>query len=200
MKPLSLVTGLILALFMPLCARENPFVPAVSQEQMPVTSSDPQIKKSLQSHDIKLPQGAKILTGVSVHYQDASGEVKTKKYTLDKKIDWHNPLTLTQKKKRAKVKKYTLAEGVSITQKGYTATIYSNDMIIRDFHLSDPFKIVFDFRSKKSFNTQTVSMQQPFDKAVMGSHRGYYRVVLKIDAVYSYDVKKVQEGVRIELK
>jgi hypothetical protein len=181
-------------------SRENPFVPAVEQSQMPVTSSDPQIKESLDSQQIQLPQGAKILNTVTMHYQDSSGEIKTKEYTVDKKVDWHFPLVLRQTRGKQTTKNYKLGDLVSITQEGYTALVRTEDMVIRDFHLSDPFKIVLDFRSKQAFGTKTVSMQKPFEKAVMGSHRGYYRVVLQMDAVYEYSLRKTDGGVRIELK
>ncbi len=180
--------------------RDNPFVPALKQDQMPVTSSDPQVKQTLRTQEIKLPQGAKLLHAVTVHYQDSSGEVKSKEYAVDKKVDWHYPLKLTQSTESAPKKHYTLTDFVSITQKDYTATVHSSDMVIRDFHLTDPFKIVLDFRSDKSFATQTVQMEKPFEKAVVGEHRGYYRIVLQMDAVYEYALTTIDKGVKLELK
>ncbi len=182
-------------------ARENPFKPMVETQQMPVTDNTPTVKKDFQSREIQLPNGAKILKFIDLYYQDSTGEVRKKTVTIDQKIDWHLPLRLSHQKKQESVqKRYEPIAGTAIVQKGSSVIIETADKLLRNFHLADPFKVILDFKSGKSFYTKSVSMKPPFKKAVIGDHREYYRVVFELDAVYEYELRQTAQGVVLEFE
>jgi len=184
-----------------LYARENPFVPLVDMSQMPITSLDPTVKKELEEFEFSLPAGAMIIDSIVVNYQDASGRVKSQSYEVDKKINWHYPLYLSHTpKKHFETKEYQPLDFVKIVHEGTTISIYTTDRMIRNFHLVNPFKLVFDFENKQSFLTKREKMDKPVVEYAVGNHGSYYRVVFEFDATYRYEVKKIPNGVKIELK
>jgi len=184
-----------------LYARENPFVSFVDMSQMPITSLDPIVKEELKEFEFSLPAGAMIIDSIVVHYQDASGKVKSQSYEVDKKINWHYPLYLSHTpKKHFETKEYQPLNFVKIVHEGTTIRIYTTNRMIRNFHLVNPFKLVFDFENKQSFLTKREKMDKPVVEYAVGNHGNYYRVVFEFDATYRYEVKKMPNGVKIELK
>lgn len=184
-----------------LFARENPFVPLVDTQQLPITSSDPTVKEDLKEFEFSLPSGAMIVDSIVVNFQDASGEVKNQTYGVDKKINWHYPLYLSHSpKKHFETKEYQPLDFVKIVHEGTTITIYTTDKMIRNFHLINPFKLVFDFENGESFFTKREQMDKPVVEYAVGNHGGYYRVVLEFDATYRYEVQDMPNGVKVELK
>ena len=200
MKIKQIVWG-ILVLSSCVLARENPFVPVVDQENMPQTSLEPTVVPQLKNFEIQMPSGAKIIESIDIHYQDAAAKTKTQTFEIDKKINWQNPLYLSHRPIQHYPKKeYTPIEGLRIIHEGMQLYIHTRDTMLRNFHLIDPFKLVFDFETDESFYSQKEAMTQPAKELSVGSHRGYYRVVFELDAVYRYEVSKTERGVKIELK
>lgn len=65
--------------------------------------------------------------------------------------------------------------------------IKTNDKLLRHYMLSNPCRIVADFKSEKSLYTKSYNVSaKPFTKIRIGSHEGYYRVVITLDKEYLY--------------
>lgn len=80
--------------------------------------------------------------------------------------------------------------------------IYTKDKKIRDFLISQPYKVVVDFaKSQGSFTTKTAEFSKaPFVSATLGNHDGFYRIAIVLDGHYRYDITPVDEGYVIALK
>ncbi|MDD2384186.1 MAG: AMIN domain-containing protein [Sulfurospirillaceae bacterium] len=79
--------------------------------------------------------------------------------------------------------------------------ILTRDIKVRDFLISDPYKIVVDFQKISTFATKTISLQKlPFVSATLGNHDNFYRIAIALDGQYRYDIQKVEEGYLIRLK
>lgn len=79
--------------------------------------------------------------------------------------------------------------------------IVTKDTKIRDFLVSDPYKIVIDFKKESSYPTKTVLLESaPFVSATLGNHDGFYRIVILLDGHYRYDLQSVDGGYSIKLK
>lgn len=90
---------------------------------------------------------------------------------------------------------------VTLLASNKTLKIVTQDEIIRNFLISDPHRIVMDF--KKEIDIKNYTKQDPqiiFKEVRIGSHKDYYRVVVELDGHYRYDFKKVSNGYEIELK
>lgn len=81
-------------------------------------------------------------------------------------------------------------------------TIYTKDMKVRDFLISNPYKVVVDFKKEKdSFATKTMEFSKPpFVSATLGDHDGFYRIAIVLDGHYRYDIMAVEGGYKITLK
>ncbi|MDD3462473.1 MAG: AMIN domain-containing protein [Sulfurospirillaceae bacterium] len=79
--------------------------------------------------------------------------------------------------------------------------IITDDEKIRDLLVSQPCKIVIDFKRDASFFTKKFELNSaPFVSIVLGNHNGYYRVVIELDGQYRYDTIKQEDGYLVRLK
>lgn len=79
--------------------------------------------------------------------------------------------------------------------------IFTKDAKIRDFLVSEPYKIVIDFKKESSFTTKTILLQSlPFVSATLGDHDGFYRIVILLDGHYRYDLENIDGGYSVKLK
>ena len=225
MRLLTFLT--IFSLFTLLQARENPFKPVIDNTVLPVSSN--QVKKAppFKSAKVSLPNDARVLTSVVVYYQSIDGSIKKLITPVDRSVDWHRPLYLSQNpplqtkavkaahkelKKRVK-RKPASKRTVSAKKSTYrplpflslevgekSLKIVTKDKKIRSFHLSRPFKVALDFKRKAGFLTKHIALNRaPFMSIDIGNHSGYYRVVLTLDAPYRYKIKKAEDGYIVSL-
>lgn len=81
-----------------------------------------------------------------------------------------------------------------------SAYIETGDEIIKHFSISNPPSIIIDFRSPSDFATKRKALAtRPFIRLEMGAHDEYYRVVLRLDEVHNYSVKKRKYGQLVTL-
>lgn len=79
--------------------------------------------------------------------------------------------------------------------------IVTKDKKVRDFLITEPYKIVVDFMKESSFETKTINFQKaPFVSATIGNHDGFYRIAILLDGQYRYNVESVEGGYLIKLK
>ena len=208
MKILLIMLSLLFSLY----ARENPFLPANGERDIPLTSNQDNSKPALQRATISLPKYARILQKVTIEYKNLDGSIESKSIELDNSIDWHLPIFISQsystspkqqivKKVNSRWKKITTMKYASFYTSQKRLKIQTKDKAIRDFLLVQPHRIVIDFDRDVSFKGFTkINENNIFSKIRVGNHDGYYRVVLELDGYYRYKMKKISDGYIFELQ
>jgi hypothetical protein len=175
-------------------ARENPFVPVVTNENNNIVK-----KEQFKSTKLQLPSDARILKSVIIKYQALNGSIKEISYPINKAIDWHNPLILSTKETKIETKKIKIAF-LNFYIKQHKLLIQTTDKLIRHFMLVKPFRYVCDFKANKNFLTFSKKTNSFIKKIVIGNHSGFYRVVLYLDGTYKIVTKKTDEGYLFEFR
>jgi len=196
-------------------ARENPFFPTKGQSDVPYTSNEDRSKQALSRATLDIPSQARLIKKVTVEFQNLDGSYETKSINLDNAIDWHLPIFISQSYSKTQVlqntqnniikkdnfKKLSAIKFASFYSDKKTLKIQTDDKVIRNFLLTNPHRIVVDF--KKDANLKYMSKSNKnniFTKIRVGNHKGYYRVVIDLDGYYRYKMKTVSDGYVFNLK
>ncbi len=206
-----------LALLFPLFlfARENPFFPIDTAENIPLTSSKIEKVPPLKRAALTFPSTARILENITVEYKNLDGSIATKKIQLHNTVDWHLPLFISQsyyelstkgkqsftaKKKKnapkkARYKKIVSLNFITFYAYGKKLNVITKDKLLRDFLLVKPHRIVCDFKRETNIGSYVKSIKHSlFKKIKVGTHKGYYRVVIELDGYYQYKIQKTSSG------
>ena len=96
---------------------------------------------------------------------------------------------------------YKLNEDLSFFINQNEITIFTKDRKIRDFLITDPYKIVVDFKKTNSYATKTLEFQKaPFVSVTLGDHDDFYRIAILLDGHYRYDLQVFNGGYVIKMK
>jgi hypothetical protein len=185
---------LFLLVFIILNARENPFIPVITNENKNLIKKD-----TLKEIQTTLPSDARILKSITFTYQTLTGSILNKTIIINKAINWHSPIYISQQKIKHNFKKIKIAF-LNFYINKYNVLIETNDKMIRHFVLVEPFRVVFDFKANRNFLTYNKQLNSFIKKIVIGNHDGFYRVVLYTDGVYKPIIKKVDKGYLIDFK
>ena len=185
---------LLFLLVIVLYARQNPFVPVVTNQNNNIIK-----KQFFNSKKFNLPSDARILKSVTFKYQSVTGSIKTIEFSINQSIDWHNPVLLKS------LQKTPLIEAIKVNFltfyiKKHKVLIETQDKLLRNFVLVKPFRYVIDFKANKNFLTYTKKTNSFIKKIVLGNHNGFYRVVLYLDGIYKPEIKKEAKGYLIDFK
>jgi len=206
---------ILIALYSLALSRQNPFKPVIDETVLPVTTNRIEKLPDFKELRIKLPSDARILKSVTLFYQSVDGSIKKESLEVDRSIDWHKPIIITQSKlestntnnriKSSKnivySKSYKPLPFVSFKVSKKRIKIITKDKRIRSFHLTGPFKVVLDFKRDASFLTKKVSLNRPpFVSLNIGNHNGYYRIVITFDSSYKYRIKRVDDGYIVDVQ
>jgi len=179
-----------------LFARENPFVPVVKN----TTNNKIVNKEYFTSKEIKLPNDARNIKYLIFKYQSLTGEIKEYKIAINKAIDWHNPIYITTKKYKTKIVEVNLPF-LNLYIKNHSVLIQTEDELLRKFLLVKPFRLVLDYKANRNFLAYEKKKINTFIKrVVLGNHKGYYRIVLYLDAKYKINLINTAEGYLIDFK
>ena len=151
--------------------------PLILSTQKPSTNKEVTLTPSVPTPPNKLtPQATK---KAEIKKEDAQADVAVKSFS-----------------------RVVLSEGIELEIEHNSMTIYTKDKKVRDFIVSNPYKIVVDFsKEKSSFVTKLAEFSKaPFVSAALGNHDGLYRVAITLDGHYRYDIKSVDGGYFISLK
>jgi hypothetical protein len=178
-----------------LFSRENPFEPLVSSDTKVVIE-----KEEFASMKMSLPDSARVLKSITLNYQNMDGSINKKSVDINKEIDWHYPINISQTREKVNFQEVSF-NFIKFYIRDKKIFINTSDRKERDFFLINPYKFVIDFRANRAFSTYTRPINKSFIKRViLGNHKGFYRVVFLLDGRYSYSVKKVKEGYLIDFK
>ena len=202
-------------LLIDLSARENPFFPVKGEKGMPTTSNIDLSAPTLKRAALSLPSSARKITKVTVSYQNLDGSIANESIDLDNSIDWHLPIFVSQsmgdiknvkqvKASKAKKEKYThlyKSKNIQFYKKNKELKIVTKDEMIRSFLLTNPHKIVFDFKKDVNLKSETKILKSSVFKEInIGTHSGYYRAVITLDGQYKFNKSKKAYGYSIYLQ
>lgn len=79
--------------------------------------------------------------------------------------------------------------------------LHAKDSLLRNFQVSKPYKLVFDFKRKSAFYTKTLAINKPpFKSVTIGAHESFYRTAFLLDGPYVYSLIKKDNRLIIKLK
>lgn len=179
-----------------LSARINPFEPVVKTQNAIIIN--PSYFKEAK---VVLPSDARVLKKIVFVYQSVSGDIKNKEIKINKHIDFHKPIFISHTPKKFSMQALSFLNLFKMYIKNKKILIRTNDRLLRNFFLVQPFRLVLDFQKNANFLTIKKPLKNSFVKKVaVGNHNGYYRVVIYFDAKYMYKLTKISEGIKIEIQ
>jgi len=196
-------------LFLSMEARENPFFPSSGEKDLPNTTNKDLSASPLKRATISLPSSARRIQQVTIKYQNLDGSLEQKAIELNNAVDWHLPIFISQsmgninEKVTTNIKKTTStkyihlysSKNVKFYKKDKELKIVSKDKIIRDFLVTNPHKIVLDFKKDVNLKSEIKKLATSvFKQIVLGTHDGYYRAVITLDGQYKYTKVKKPYG------
>jgi len=202
-------------LFLSLEARENPFFPVDSSQDIPVTTNQVENLPPLKRASIELPSTARVVEEIIVRYKNLDGSIATKSIELEHAVDWHLPLFISQeycsskkvlkeepKSEKASYKEIAKLPFISFYINHKKMKIITKDKLLRHFLLVKPHRIVCDFARDTDIRSYIKNGPKGslFKKLRIGTHKGYYRVVIELDGYYTYIIKKDAQGYVIRLE
>lgn len=172
--------------------RDNPFEPFLLPKESSHNSNQ-ETKDYFEAFDFKLPTTARVLKDITVTYQNIDGSIETKTLHIDQSIDWHYPLRLTQQDALVSEETQYYSElPFEFIIKKSKLYIHSPYKMQRNFILPKPYRIVIDVDKplKNSSNLRKIINinKKYFTKISIGTHEGFYRVVITLDGQYQYDL------------
>lgn len=188
--------GLSLLLIASLQGRENPFFPVDESQKQKVTSNIPDARPKMGTISYSFPDQARILKEVTFTIQNVDGSFEEKRVQIDQSIDWHRPVLVTQggsAPKAPNAKKSSVANFgfIQLLSSGKSITIKSSDPLIRHFALSNPNRIVLDFKHNGVFKSEQKGLNAaPYVNVSLGNHGEFARLMITLDGRYGYSLNK----------
>lgn len=187
-------------------ARENPFFPSKEAQATDSKTKIAEKCESLKPISTILPSNARVVKEITVTFIDNNGSEDKKTISIDKSIDWHKPLIISQNestlsnKNNNSDKKIPLEVkndssyielgtfmNISFYAKDKSLKINTKDEYVQNLLLVNPSRIVIDFKGNYHFQSYSKSIQGNVFKSIkIGNHDGYYRAVIELDGPYKY--------------
>lgn len=187
------------ALMSTVTARENPFFAATESAVLPVTSNLQESRPRLTSLPYTFSSQARSLKEISFTIQNVDGSIETHTMAIDKSIDWHAPLTISQSSRSVSGESGITVGGknssadfgfIRIDTHGKRLVIKSNDTMVRHFALTDPNRIVIDYKHQEAFTLKEKALNAPpYTSVSVANHGKFIRVTLTLDGKYDYSLK-----------
>lgn len=184
-----------------LIARENPFE-SLASPNTDTRINNKQDDKIFESFDFKLPSTARVLKEIKIIYQNIDGSIEEKVLNIDKNIDWHYPISLSQKDAIvSKDSDYINANQIIFFTKENQLFITTNRKMQRDFILPEPFRIIIDFEKKDGDNDDAISINQKYFSSInLIKYKDFYRAIITLDGHYQYKISKSDDGYQVILQ
>ncbi len=191
-------------LLTPLFARENPFFS--TNESKKVTSNIIESKPQMGNIPYKLPDQARVLKEVTFTIQNVDGSIENRKIIVDQSIDWHRPIQLSQSpiaNSSSLISPSSAADFgfIRFDTKGKILTIKTSDPLVRHFVLSDPNRIVLDFKRDSGLKTADKQLNSaPYKTVQVGNHGKFVRATITLDGRYRYSLNNIGGLITITCK
>ncbi|WRD63708.1 AMIN domain-containing protein [Helicobacter pylori] len=197
---LKKMIGLVVVLSV-LLARDNPFEPEINSKNLQGGFNGIYDSYFKEIH-VDLPTSARILKQITLTYQDIDGSIRSKVVGIDKSIDWHYPLKLSQHTPNqvAFEKRYQIQD-FDFLMANNTMILRSPYKILRSFVLVNPYRIVLDTQKGPLDIYQNRDLNQKFFSQIkVGTHKDYYRITLILDGKYRYLLEEKNGAYELKLK
>lgn len=181
-------------------ARENPFFATAESAALPVTSNIEDSRPELTSLPYTFSSQARTLKEISFTIQNVDGSIETRTMTVNRNIDWHAPIVISQSSQSASAKSGISAIGknssadfgfIRIDTKGKRLVITSNDSMIRHFSLTNPNRIIIDYKHQEPIVlTEKVLNAPPYASVRIANHGKFVRATVTLDGKYNYSLTK----------
>nr|WP_276321017.1 AMIN domain-containing protein [Helicobacter pylori] len=200
MVVLKKMIGLVVVLSV-LLARDNPFESEINSKNLQGGFNGIYDSYFKEIH-VDLPTSARILKQITLTYQDVDGSIHSKVVGIDKSIDWHYPLKLSQHtlNQDAFEKRYQIQD-FDFLMTNNTMILRSPYKILRSFVLVNPYRIVLDTQKGPLDIYQNRDLNQKFFSHIkVGTHKDYYRITLILDGKYRYLLEEKNGAYELKLK
>lgn len=197
---------LSLLLLTSLIARENPFFPLDASQKQKVTSNAPDARPKMGTLSYTFPDQTRVLKEITFTVQNIDGSFEEKKLLVDQSIDWHRPVVISQggvSTQSAATKSTSVANFgfVQLLSEGKTMSIKATDTIVRHFALSNPNRIVIDFKHNGRFERESKALNAaPYLNVELSNHGEFARVAITLDGRYSYSLSNSSGLISITCK
>ena len=104
---MSKVLWLILSLMMIAEARENPFETLEASKSVGKATQIEEQRENFDSTTYSLPSTARVLKSVTFSFQNLDGSISDEAVSVDKNVDWHDPLVVSIQKNAAQANPQT---------------------------------------------------------------------------------------------
>ncbi|WP_025454445.1 AMIN domain-containing protein [Helicobacter pylori] len=197
---LKKMIGLVVVLSV-LLARDNPFEPEINSKNLQGGFSGIYDDYLKEIH-VDLPTSARILKKITLTYQDIDGSIHSKVVGIDKSIDWHYPLKLSQHTlNQTPFEKRYQIQDFDFLMSNNTMILRSPYKILRSFVLVNPYRIVLDTQKGPLDIYQNMDLNQKFFSQIkVGTHKDYYRITLILDGKYRYLLEEKNGAYELKLK
>ena len=205
-------------------ARENPFFPTTGEVDIPFTSNVKTTLDPLKRATISIPSNARVIKKVTIDFINLDGTTSTKNISINNSVDWHLPIFISQsigeinsaKKNKASTNKvnstpitkvknkhftkmYNLGF-ITFYKKGKELKITTKDLMLRDFLLTSPHRLVLDFQKDLDIKSKMKTFKSRYFKKIsFGAHKDYYRIVIELDGHYRYKKDKKKKAYILSL-
>ena len=187
-----------------LYAKDNPFMINANQRDFQAQQNN-KGKPYLSTESVQLPSNARELKSVTLTFQNLDGTLESKQLRIDKTIDWHYPIKITQKEAiRNIARRYFSLNDFEFYMEGKTFVINSQKhRILRHFLLANPTTIVVDFSRDKgaAYDGNIGTGEQYYSKVGVNAKSDLYRISIELDGIYQYTLKSAKNNTHtIQLK
>ncbi|WRC33838.1 AMIN domain-containing protein [Helicobacter pylori] len=197
---LKKMIGLVVVLSV-LLARDNPFESEINSKNLQGGFNGIYDSYFKEIH-MDLPTSTRILKQITLTYQDIDGSIHSKVVGIDKSIDWHYPLKLSQHTlNQASFEKRYQIQDFDFLMANNTMILRSPYKILRSFVLVNPYRIVLDMQKGPLDIYQNRDLNQKFFSHIkVGTHKDYYRITLILDGKYRYLLEEKNGAYELKLK
>lgn len=126
------------------------------------------------------------------------------KLALNKEEEKEQPIKtpeIVEEVKQYKPLKYTFSNDFNVILDKKNIHIKTHNNLLREFSLKNPNRIVMDFKTNYVLQNKHFKMETDYvDEIYSGVHRNFYRLVIKLDGIYDYDIQKNVGEYIIKLK
>lgn len=179
-------------------ANDNPFMINANQRDFQAQQRNKN-KPYLYVENVQLPSNAREIKNVTITYQKIDGTVGKKELKLDKFIDWHYPIKISQQEAiRNIAKRYFSLNDFEFYIEGANFVVKSTKhKMIRHFLLANPLTIIVDFSRDggNEYDGNIGTGEKYFSNVSVNARSNIYRISITLDGLYQYNLKSLKDGV-----
>lgn len=153
------------------------------------------VNQGLDWHKVYMLLDARELSVKEDKEQKTELKVEDKiKLALNKEEEKEQPVKtpeIVEEVTQYKPLEYTFSNDFNVILDKKNIHIKTHSNLLREFSLKNPNRIVMDFKTNNVLQNKHFKMEADYvDEIYSGVHRNFYRLVIKLDGIYDYDIQK----------